>query len=203
MERRTDIGVCRVSPQLKRKGHLYGSVQNRFTFIPYQPSMLMAKTSTYDNFQTYHMLMAEPSTYFHFLKFKYFKRKTCHMLMAQPLTYMTTFQLVICRQVDCLYIYHSNVFIWHINAVLSQMFVCWDLHSFSQNLVIWDFACERVASLVVLQFQLNIYKNKKENYFCVYWCLRILLFISKLFCWGTYNKHRHIWKENHRKMKKQ
>ena len=50
--------------------------------------MLMAQPSTYDKFESCHMLTAEQSTYDNFLfLFLETNRKTCHMLTAQPSTY--------------------------------------------------------------------------------------------------------------------
>ena len=50
--------------------------------------MLTAQPSTYDKFESCHMLMAEPSTYDNFLFLLLETNiKTCHMLTAQPSTY--------------------------------------------------------------------------------------------------------------------
>ena len=50
--------------------------------------MLMAQLSTYDKFESCHMLTAEPLTYDNFLfLFLENNRKTCHMLTAQQSTY--------------------------------------------------------------------------------------------------------------------
>ena len=64
--------------------------------------MLMAQPSTYDKFESCHMLTAEPSPYDNFLfLFLETNRKTCHMLTAQPSTYLFFFKNANMSYVDC------------------------------------------------------------------------------------------------------